>query len=884
MEREINTYVSMLQSGIDNNENINISAKFLLSKDSRYLSENKVEIANLFYQILCANGRLYGDLAHEKTGTITFELFDHVSGINTDETTRSNDSNLMTIWFLNVLYQNFRNGQGFDTQLPISVIQDWMMGLDDIKYVFKIRDENNEKYFPINRLIIKVLQDKQFISIKKLTQYHIRIFQLAVELFEDSEEQKILKDLQDKCNLKFLEYFDGTQEILDSEKYMNCQKNGVMIFYNESKKSILIRHEKKEYFLRSIDGLKREIQTEYNIEKKPIGYFVTVDVENILLRSYRDVITQYPKRILELIYKYGCYNIFFDKALMISDNVILPINPYTAQDKYIIDNNGNPYIKEKIRDILLGYNLSAIKNKGLDFVSIGLCITLLQKENVGIDALGLDGVTETDWYQNQVISNWVLACKDSVSALKTIMILWNKELDYMSKVITIQEHHVETQNLMPYKCNLEWMYSILKLPSYPVIYEFVVDEDENGKKFLKINDLHTLAGKLNKRADITNPDEIVFDVDLSKDEENEFWELDAKHYIIYDEASNQWSFSLQNQPLYAYLTRIELLNEKGLSFDIRNLVSISAIDKIKTYMHLHEKSLLLDDVNNHDAFQDFDAIAVYRIIHNMLWNEITSDKWDAFYKIIVNHQMLDYSKISEDITFHLDEAGVLYVPKENQSRDGSLSRIYSDYLKNNTSRTKNNLYSPILSYNEIQKKYCINGVAVNKIVFLFDNICYGSSTITSLAAYLEKLGYVDWLNKETLHRAERSILKYTVGTDVITVKKIIETNVITQIEVHSYYGTTEGEDAVKEFLYKCGAADASVSYHKSINKKAECILEELKEIWPKYWKDATKEDCKFYIFIREFNQPKKNVFPSEMLSEPKKAICMFVQKDELKNS
>ena len=71
--------------------------------------------------------------------------------------------------------------------------------------------------------------------------------------------------------------------------------------------------EKKEYFQHSIDEVHREIQTEYNMDRNPIGFFVIVDGENIQLLSYRDTIIDNPTRILELIYSYGCYNIFLTK-------------------------------------------------------------------------------------------------------------------------------------------------------------------------------------------------------------------------------------------------------------------------------------------------------------------------------------------------------------------------------------------------------------------------------------------------------------------------------------------------------------------------------------------------------------------------------------------
>ena len=880
MNKEIDKYISVLQSGVDNCDNTKIAADFLLSKDSEYLSINKVDVARLFYQILCSYGRIFGEIAHETIGEETYRLFNHISGINTDEATQSEDSNLMTIWFLNELYQKLRYGQGFSAKVSLSSINYWIMGLDDIKYIFKIKDSNGDKIFPINRLILKVLQDDEFISVSKLTQYHIRIFQLAVELFEEHEEQKVLNDIKEKCNLQFLEYLDGTQEVLDSKNYMNYQKNGVMIFYNESKKSILIRHEKEEYFHHSVDGVDRKIQTEYNIDKNPIGFFVIVDADNILLRSYRDVILQHPQRILELVYKYGCYNIFFNKALIIKENVIFPINPYAAQDRYIVDEKGIACSKEKIQDVLRGYNLSAVKRKGLDCVSIGLCITLLEKENVGVDSLGLDSLVETDWYQNQITRNWAESCKDPVAALKSIMSLWGIELDYVCKKTTIQEYCIKTQNFLPYQCSFDWMYSILHLPSTPAIYEFEVEEDEEGSKFLKINNSHTVAGKLQNRSDIINIDEVAFDIQLSQDEKEEFWELGIKHYLTYDESSNKWNFSIQNETLYMNLMRLEIINQNSLPFDLRNMVSISAIDNIKSYMYLHKDSLLLHDVSNNDDYQDFDAIAIYRLIHNLLWNRINAENWQSFYKIIIQHQKASFSSINQDAVFHLDETGVLYVPKENERSDSSLSRIYHEYLKDNTHRSNYSLYFNALDFNAEENKYYIKGNRIRKIVFLFDNICLGRATIISLATYLDRFDQVDNLKDDRKAIAERAAMKYICEDRIVSMNEIIYANEITEVKVHSYYGTQAGVEAVGAFLEKCGLK-ATVSCSEKLTKTTDAVFEELSVVWPEKWNKTPEESDSFYMFIREFNQPKKNVFPDEMLVDPRKAICLFVKKKEI---
>lgn len=107
----------------------------------------------------------------------------------------------------------------------------------------------------------------------------------------------------------------------------------------------------------------------------------------------------------------------------------------------------------------------------------------------------------------------------------------------------------------------------------------------------------------------------------------------------------------------------------------------------------------------------------------------------------------------------------------------------------------------------------------------------------------------------------------------ITLEDIIEKNTCT-IEVHGYYGTETGKKAIESFLQEQGIIRATVTYEKEIVNHASQINNDTKCIWP-------KSSDNVYTVVREFNMTKGNVFPDEMLSNPKKAICMFVKKGEI---
>lgn len=203
-------------------------------------------------------------------------------------------------------------------------------------------------------------------------------------------------------------------------------------------------------------------------------------------------------------------------------------------------------------------------------------------------------------------------------------------------------------------------------------------------------------------------------------------------------------------------------------------------------------------------------------------------------------------------------------------------------------REPNDLYDHEL---EVRKDvYYHNGKCIKNIVFLCDNFEVGNATITMLKAYLN----IDMSNEEKERRRvenakarrQKYYLKKNESANCsdtlsqepeqlieIMLKDIIEKNTCT-IEVHGYYGTEAGKKAIESFLQEQGIMRATVTYEKEIVNHASQIINDTKRIWPQ-----SRDNV--YTVVREFNMTKGNVFPDEMLSNPKKAICMFVKKGEI---
>lgn len=103
-------------------------------------------------------------------------------------------------------------------------------------------------------------------------------------------------------------------------------------------------------------------------------------------------------------------------------------------------------------------------------VAFGLAIMLLQNENVGVNGLGVDELNSSEWYQSQVLKNWVEHCSNSVEALTFIAGQWQRENEYCaiaykknknSREKNIEEHEIEPLDFYPLKSDNSWMYQII---------------------------------------------------------------------------------------------------------------------------------------------------------------------------------------------------------------------------------------------------------------------------------------------------------------------------------------------------------------------------------------------------------------------------------------
>lgn len=811
-------------------------------------------------------------------------LFENIETIVVGRSNNEPDNHyILIIWFLHELKIHRPNNNAFEMNEDIleKQIEALIMDLDSIYFIFDIKEDKGDKLFPIENLVAKVVKEAKFLDKQNI--FQIRVLQLAVKLFDkDGSNEEILDKLIKDNNLQFLTYLKGNGEIIDTANLLNYQKNGVMIFFNRYLNKVLIRHNKKEYFtniLTSINANPYDI--ELDSHKKPIAFFVEFQLNcGDCLYAYSEILNDENNKLdfLKLLFEYNARNILFEKHIIKThDGKILPINPYCINDKYVIKGSigsrgGKAFDTNNLLEVLKEYRSSSLKvcnENVMNRLSFGLALKLFQYEYVGLDKIDISSFESSEWYQVQFIEKWVKNSNDYIKSLKFILKEWYNENKYCTTIKpnskidekdTLQGHNVEPLDFFPIKVDEKWIYDILGYtdPVKLIVGRITNKDDDYCLSFNTETDNVAVVKNLYKN-NIEDEDEIFNS--LNENDECYFlYNQEKDRGIIVEQELLKTIYSFKNTQKNNHLTLTTVSKINSTSYkDIKRLIK------------LHEKAL---EEAGKDCFSDFDSQVYYRLIHNMLWSGIDGNNINNYLNIFLKHDVMSFEEISNDDIFSRSEPNTLYVPKDKYEEDSVLASVYNYYLKSNCNRDIRSLYKDDV-FTIKNNKYRVNDEEINKIVFLCDNFLSGSATIRMIKAYLDiDISKDNVKERNGVNNVKKKIIRYKTKEN----KKVLLNEVIVanncSIEVHAYYGTSEGKDTVEKFLEK-NSINGKVTYNIEISKKYSNLFEDAKKIW------SLNGDFNFYPVIREFNMPKKNAFPEKMLSDAKKSICMFVLKAEI---
>lgn len=724
--------------------------------------------------------------------------------------------------------------------------------LEEIKYIFILRNEHQKHYFPIGSLLKKVMSS--YGELERLDEKIINTFILAMEMFkleQDLSNIDTLNKIVNDSNLEGLKIlFKGNQLITIWKK--NLKYNGILVLVDKENHKIYIRSEDKEYFDNLIDN--DTLLEETNINGKTIAYYLLKDYpENAEFISLNDILTKPEYSLdsrLQVVEKIFCkkyYNVLYDKCFIKVDNTINLINNYSNKDSNIVwGNNHQGATPENIFKYgFKNYGLNTLWGNDVDYVMYASLFRLMLLQPLSLKGIISKMNSVTSFYQDALISFWLENINSVDSFLLKLADTYFNDINYISSKNDIKNEKIEDIYWLPYKFPVDFIIRKLNLICNTKEKDFKVIEIE-GKKNIndKIEFFYNKQKIENKflEKSISNSDEQIY-----------YGFKKGKKYYINDKATT-------------FLKVLSNIHQNNKDIKSKNDFAFCKHLEIKNIcekMQLQKDALIPKQMR---YYSDFNTIATLRIIHHVIFNSFDKNKWNIFYKSLEKHQIVSYFEAIENNSFYFDEEDTLYVPKEDRSQCGTLSEI-NDYIRDKTRRDLG-LYINQLKIND--GLYCLDDTEIKKIVFVFDTLQSGTST----KDYLNLFFYPD-------ENSKKKTPKYYCEEKEISLKQIIETNK-PKIQILFLYATKEGKQNIKDYLGNhefIKNAEIICLQNIDVAPVDERFCNSIQEIYD-FSDEREIPKPGFYPIIREFNQPKKNIFPSKLLN-PDSIASLFVKKPEL---
>lgn len=733
--------------------------------------------------------------------------------------------------------------------------------LEEMKIIFKLEDEKMT-VFPIGKLLAVVI-GKDYVF-EKLDEVTLNTFLLALEIFDADKyivEKNKLDEIIDQCNLKCLKYLanQSTLRIGGEVWKENFKRNGVLILGNVARGTIYIRHPAKSYFS-SLEGEERnKLESEKNTDSRDIAYFYEYSYNpTATFMSMKNILTSNDSDLqiaaIKEVYNHKLYNVFFDKAFIRVGNTVRAINPFAINDTVLVFENGeirDANIANVTEYAMKPFYLIKIIGKGLDYVILGSICKLLGICNIQIDKImdELNAVPEN--YQDNLIAIWSKYTADFYENVLEFQKEYFEDVRYIKKRKDIFQKRICDICWLPVKLSIQFLENKL--------LELCGERIKGHGEYILLEKSEDFEGNIFYK-NVQDNTEIALDSIIEDGEED--WKKESFFAIKYQD---KYIVSSEIDSYIKLIRKIEEGNKDLNAIETFASHTETQIQIVLEAMKLQEGALT--DIEN--CVAGFDEIARLRIMHHILCNKIlTDDRWKNFIDIINAHQQLKYSYIKD---LDVLKEGVLIVPKERQESDSVMTSIINVYCKKNATRNHDVYFNEI---GENDEGYTYMGKKIEKIIFLFDTIQSGTSTVRNLRFYFEDY------DKSVLDGVKNQHIVYYYNHVEIRLETIIEKN-NPSVEIVALYGSKEGITKVEQYLNdNVYINNKKAICRKGINRIADKdFVDKAREI---YDGACTIEENDFPI-IREFNQPKKNVFPKDNLMSENIA-SIFVKKKEHPNN
>lgn len=799
-------------------------------------------------------------------------LFCHlVSKFNEDDIKNISDKIWDAFYNINALTEHIRTAESSTTEEKIllflhdlvndeeqvseKIFEDFTAicgELEEIKYIFILRDKQEKHYFPIGSLLQKVMSS--YGKLESLDTKIINTFILAMEMFkleQDLSNIDVLNKIVNDFHLEGLKIlFKGNQLITTWKE--NLKYNGILVLIDKENHHIYIRSEDKGYF--DDFNNKDEIQEEKNFYDKTIAYYLLQDYpEDAEFISLNEILTKTEYsidnklQVIEKIFYKKYYNVLYDKCFIKVENTIKLVNEFSNKDRDIIcgRNHYTATSDNLFKYGLRKYGLNTLWGHDVDYVMFASLFRLMLLHPLSLKELISKMNSVTSFFQDTLISFWLEKVNNVNSFLLNLTDSYFNDINYIRHKNDIEDKRIEDIYWLPYKFPVNFI--INKINS-------ICKTEEKDFKVIEIEGRKTINDEIEFFYNKQKIENKFLEKSISNNDEHIYYGFKkGKKYYINDKAI----------PFLRVLSNIHQKNEDIKSKSDLAFCKHSEIKNICEKMQLQKDALIPKQMR---YYSDFNTIATLRIIHHVIFNSFDKAKWNLFNKLIEKHKPVSYIKTIENNSYIFDEENTLYVPKEDRSQCGTLSEI-NDYIRDKARRDLG-LYINQLKIND--GLYCLDDTEIKKIVFVFDTLQSGTST----KDYLNHFFYPD-------ENSKKKNPKYYCEQKEISLKQIIETNK-PKIQILFLYATEEGKQNIKDYLGNhefIKNSEIVCLQNIDVAPVDERFCNRIQEIYD-FSDEREIPKPRFYPIIREFNQPKRNMFPSKLLN-PDNIASLFVKKPEL---
>ena len=839
---------------------INSSLKHICSLNAEQIVDDFENIAALF----CLSAK---HMTEEMLSEPFIHLLDSAfNNIKRKELDINGNGNSVIIYFLGTLNDFDPSSDANMRKIVRELFEKLCSDLEGMRVLFKAQ-LNDRVLFPIGKLLNYVITDTTFLR-GELDDVTFNTLLLAMEIFQTAsyaKERQTVNDIIKRCNLQCLSYLEKRDTIKlggDSNWKKNLKNNGVLglIIREDSKNKIYIRHADRSYFGSRV--AESQLGKEYNNSReKVIAYYYERECSNdIELFSFDKIferkVNSKIKNAFKLMFQDKAYNIFLDNSLILENNQLWLTNPFTMNDNGVITHNGAMVasnLDNLTNRILRPYCFDGFGDK-FDIVMYGSIVKLLKLDANAIDDIFDICSSSKGDYQNQVIITWAGKLKSFLDTIKQLVDLYYKDIGYIRNQNTLQEEKIAEVSWLPMRFPIEVIDNYLKLTH---------GIGSDNKECLYVSAKQNFMGDIHYYVD-----EVEYDIKESDFGDNKVIS-EGNFYIVSSCNGTKFQYICEVDQLMRLRKRIESENQKLPHLDVFKTIDTYQVQQVIHKMRLQKEQL--SEING-SWKGDFARIGYLRLLHHIVCYQLFGDRWNTFFRVLNSNQEIEFSNIC-----HVDlfEQGTWIIPKERKDTDNALNSVIEKYIKKDSIRTRD-IYNYELKF--IDNCYCLsNGDRITKIMFLFDTLQSGSSTTDVLKSYFE-------CHDESI----KDICKYYCNGQEVTIEQVIECNCKLcnnelPIEIVVLYGSEKGEECVQKYIegHKW-LSRGKIKIIDRINAVADQkLIEDMRTIYAKALTGNYIMRQNNYPIIREFNQPKRNVFPESCL-DVSRVCSIFVKKTEFK--